>query len=206
MERFVASLSNYIVRTAGQDEEAREVVHYALLWLANTILSTIGLILAGWALGVLWETLAAAVAGAALRSVSGGAHIGTPGTCVLVTTALYTVLAALGTWLASTATIPMIGPALFLLAVGLPTVIRYAPNEHPNRPLSAEEKAKFHKLSILFIIFLALAPILWSARAGVAWSLFLGVSWQLLSITPAGHSVAKAIDWVADAARKEGTP
>ena len=190
------------VRLAAALELPQEAADKAAFALENLFLfvATFGAILLSAAvMGLLGPALAASLTGAMMRAVSGGAHLGRPGRCILISTLL-----ALGLGWAGRAAAPFLIPpvsTILALAVGTAGVVvlfLHAPAETPAKPIPAPQRRALRAVSLVLLgAWLLVFLILPSGRDLPAASLF-GLLWQILTITPAGYRLYHALDRAAD--------
>jgi len=112
-------LGMYLSKKAGiTDNKEIEKLCYGLELIYEMLSKTIVVLLAGWLLGIFYETVLAVITMAALRSLAGGAHVQTSFACLLISL-LFTTLPAL--------VVSNIEASFFLVVSTLILVTEYLP-------------------------------------------------------------------------------
>lgn len=190
MERAIRHLSTWLKDVGELTEEQEEIVVYSLLWITLSIAGVTGVVLLGWALGVLLPAISAGAAAGALRLVSGGAHYSSIGRCAFMSSATFPVIAWVSARLPETWTDPM---ACAILIGAAAAIIVYAPVDNEAKPIRTERRPIFRIASL--VVLGIIAGIAWSVSdAAVVRAISLAVGWQALSLTPAGHVVYGTLD------------
>ncbi|MCL6614023.1 MAG: accessory gene regulator B family protein [Firmicutes bacterium] len=190
------------MRLAAALELPQEAADKAAFALENLFLfvATFGaILLSAAALDLLWPALAASLTGALMRAASGGAHLGRPGRCILVSTLL-----ALGLGWAGRAAAPFFIPpvstilVLATAAAGMVVLFLYAPADTPAKPIPVPQRRVLRAASLALLgAWLIALLVLPSGRDLPAASLF-GLLWQIFTITPAGYRLYHVLDRAAD--------
>jgi accessory gene regulator B len=109
-----------------------------------------------------------------VRSYTGGYHCNTYAKCFFTALTVYLIMLVLNIWLNS----KTIVLACILMAVSVPVILRAAPVEHENNPLSHDEKNKYRKYSIRIIfvssMFFILSLIYFAKEISfaISWAIF----------------------------------
>jgi accessory gene regulator B len=82
-----------------------------------------------------------------VRAYAGGYHCNTYAKCFFTALTVYLFMLVLNAWLGSKTVIL----ACILLVVSVPIILRFAPVEHENNPLSHDEKNKYRKYSMRIV-------------------------------------------------------
>ncbi|MGQ9780129.1 MAG: accessory gene regulator ArgB-like protein [Bacillota bacterium] len=199
LARLARMMGERLAAALALPSEAADKAAFALENLFLLVATFAAILLSAAALGLLGPALAASLTGALMRAVSGGAHLGRPGRCILVSTLL-----ALGLGWAGRAAAPLFLPplstvlALLVGIAGMVVLFLYAPAETPAKPIPPSQRRKLRIASLLFLLLW----LLWffSSRPGrdlPAAGLF-GLAWQFLTITPLGYWLYRLVDRVAD--------
>ncbi|MDI6711203.1 MAG: accessory gene regulator B family protein [Bacillota bacterium] len=179
------------VELARESGRNANVVEYGLKVGIYNLVSMACVLLAGWALRVLPEVLAAYIAAGSLRIAGGGVHTSTPALCTVVSTAVYGAAGLLGHALG-----PLIGgAALEILAVAvylwlLLAIVRFAPRDVPAKPIPPERRAKLRRLALT--VWAVWGGITWWAlaaevRSELVLAAVLGLTLQSLSLVPSAN-------------------
>lgn len=198
---LMTSLSHQCVKWLGATRDLTpdevEVVEYSVAAMAQTSATCIGILLVGWALGILPQSVTAAVFAATLRFVTGGAHFSKPSTCTLMSIGMAVALGAL-------ATVVSLGlPAMALMATfSVALVIALAPIDSENNPLSPERRSTLKPVGRLLAAGLSVvACALFTRSEPLGLSAMLGIVLQSFSLTPTGGIWYRYIDHLSDELR-----
>lgn len=152
-----------------------EVIEYGLksgLYSAAAFLGVTGV---GWAAGVLPQAMAAYVASGTVRMAAGGGHTTTPVRCIILTSVQFGLVGFVGYHAG-----PLLaGPPLQAFAAGvllflLYAVLRFAPRDTPNKPISRARGRRFKRWAVIVWAFWA-AVIVWTQMADVSAALVFPV-------------------------------
>ena len=192
MEQWAKSIAGWFQANMELDEDKTEVIEYSLISLFLLLFTLLLIIAICWILGVLREGLTAALTMAILRSVTGGAHLGSPWRCVIVSTILPAGFGYLSRHFASF--IPeraMLCFLIILLIWGLYYIIRYAPVESEAKPIRPERRFIYRRLGIgIAIVWAVLAFVLLYFKAnGILLASICAFAWQILTLTPCGFQI-----------------
>lgn len=177
-----------LARESGRNPD---VIEYGLKVGIYNLMSFLCVLLAGWALRVLPEVLAAYLAAGSLRVASGGIHTSTPGRCAAVSTAMYAAAGLLGRFLGALTG----GGVLEVFAVAvylwlLFAIVKFAPRDVPAKPIRPERRAGLRRLA-LAVWGLWAGVTWWALAAGVRAELILaavlGLALQSLSLVPSAN-------------------
>ncbi len=204
--RFVSKWSYacacWLTRAMNENHQKRSIYYYGFFIIFGAIVKGAILVSAAFALGVLLPTLLITAAFASLRTIAGGYHMDTFGKCLFVSIGIFLVAALIvqhtyGLW--SMASLAVLTAVTFI--AGLYVLIRYAPKDTPNKPITdPKEIRKFKRLSIayLFILTIGVAVLTVSGHKLFALSLCFGVLLELFAISPTGHKFFDIIKYKLD--------
>jgi accessory gene regulator B len=148
-------------------------------------------------LGVLLPTLIITVTFASLRMLAGGYHMDTYGKCIFVSLGLFIVSSLVANYTyANWQGVHIILLILVTFILGLYVLIRYAPKDTPNKPItSPDEIRKFKRLSImyLFVWGAVVSGLAFLALYLYVLSLCFGILLELFAISPTGHKFFDAV-------------
>jgi accessory gene regulator B len=183
-------------------EEKQAEMAYAIEILALTIVNAVLTLILGWALGVVWGTLACILTIAAFRHNAGGGHSESPWRCALVTMIVIPILALtagyVSTWQYSYKDILSLVSIFF----GFVFILRYAPVDNPKAPIvSPVRRKKLKTLAFIIMAFLAMIIIglrfsSWEKAAEIRMCLVLSILWVSFNLTPLGHRLWCFIDGI----------
>jgi accessory gene regulator B len=207
LREAAAGVARYLAEELQLDAKNTETVRFVLEYFLGLFVN-LGVVvgIALW-LGITLYVLAAMVPSYILRLVSGGAHCSTFFRCLVLGTAIMIGLGQL------TAMIGMLVPQallFFLMAVtaagGFYVVRKWVPADTPAKPIvSTVKKARYRRLSYIFIAVWAVVVSLWTQYGGGAPLVSMlvlasigGVCWQIFSITPAGYRLIAKLEVLLD--------
>lgn len=199
MEKWVLRIALWFKKQLDLDEEKTEVVAYALTSLFLVIIDlTLILVVCGF-LGVIQEGLIAALTGAVLRSVTGGAHLSSPWRCAILSALLPAFFGYLGKFAGPLLTSEILVVFLFFTLIwGVFIVNRYAPAEVKARPIRPEKRGFYRKAGILLVLFWAIPAFFFLSTNRPAFFLAgsCGLWWQTITLTPPGFTIYRYLsDW-----------
>lgn len=136
--------------------EDKDVYYYGLQLIVSTIIKGMGLMIIALLFDKVIEALVFIAAFGILRINAGGFHLDTYFKCFIVTSASMMLCIWLGSIIPLSLALYII---ICILAMTTLIVIRHAPVDNPNRPLSANEHKKFRIRSLYTIMLLAIIVI-----------------------------------------------
>lgn len=176
-------------------ETAAERAAFALESLFLFVLTSAAILAAAALCGVFWPALAAAVTGAFLRKLSGGAHFSTPWRCILVSTLLAILFGLAGRLLSPfLARAPLAAVVCATAFAAAAVLSRYAPAETPAKPIPEPQRKTLKALSLLFLAAWMPGMLLLPLGRDLLAASTIGLAWQVFSITPAGYCLYRSID------------
>lgn len=120
------------------------ITRYGIKFILSNLVPLLSLLLIGWILDTVYEIIVCYVSFASLRMVSGGYHAKMPEVCLIISTALITLIAKFGHI--------MIEYVHILNLVSLALVIIYAPSNIENQTKILKSNFKFLKLISIMIV------------------------------------------------------
>jgi len=136
--------------------EDKDVYYYGLQLIVSTIIKGMGLMLIALLFDKVIEAIVFIAAFGILRINAGGFHLDTYFKCFVVTSASM----MLCIWIGSITPLPLVPYIIACtLAITALIVVRHAPVDNPNRPLSSAEQKKFRIRSIYTIMIIAIIII-----------------------------------------------
>jgi accessory gene regulator B len=197
--RFAA----YLAKELDSDQRQELRMAYGLEILLGEIIKLIVIISLSWILGILPEVLTITVFAGILRLASGGEHCSEYYRCLIGGTAWFLFLGwgvhFLNTFLHQP-TINLSAGLLFSISIII--ILKYAPGETENKPISSEaERKKFKNWSVL-IMFIYGFIIILSANISVlnffVMPIAIGIIAQAFTVSPAGYGFIHFVDRVLD--------
>lgn len=199
-EKLIDRITSYFKNELSLDENQTAVVKYSLSVYLTTAIGYLALIVTAWPLGVLGNTLAAAITASLLRIFSGGAHASRPENCILMGALVFPVSGLAAKYFSFGI---MYFDNFFILITGIWTiwaVYRFAPADTPGKPLSTQKQRRVLRRWSFGIV------ICWTgwavfASAGIfkfslniLFASALGMVWQGFSLTPTGYGLVRRLD------------
>ncbi|MBC7346941.1 MAG: accessory gene regulator B family protein [Clostridia bacterium] len=189
--------ATYLREKLGLSAADEEVVRYGLQVVVYTAAGFASISLAGWLVGALPTTLAAALSAGALRLFSGGAHSRSPLTCNLLGAAMACLVGKAAAVAAALFVPPIL--LLVLLAPFIPATVavwRLAPVDSPAKPITSPgRRRKLRRLSLAALLTLTVGQMVLLPRwPALAMAVGCGTWWQAFTLTRAGHRFAAVLD------------
>mgnify|MGYP000985132066 CR=1 FL=1 len=191
VQKWSYACANHFATVLNENHQKRAVYYYGFFIIIGAMVKGIILISAALLFGTLLPTIFVFLAFASLRIGAGGYHMDTYGKCLFASLVLY-ITASLITqhtykfW--NDFHIAMLITITFV--TGLYVLIRYAPKDTPNKPITKPEQImKYKKLSIiiLFVWFIISIALTIFKQSMYIIALNLGILLELFSVTPTGH-------------------
>lgn len=197
--RFAA----YLAQELNSDQRQELRMAYGLEILLGEIIKLIVIISLSWILNILPEVLTITVTAGILRLASGGEHCSEYYRCLIGGTAWFLFLG----WgvhslniLLNQSTINISAGLLFFLSIIL--ILKYAPGETENKPISSEaERKKFKNWSVAIMIIYAFIIVLFSNLSVLnmfTLPIATGIIAQAFTVSPAGYGFIHFVDRVLD--------
>lgn len=198
-EQFAA----YLARELDIDQRQELRMGYGLEILLGEIVKLIIIISSAWILGILPQVLTITISAGILRLASGGEHCSAYYRCLIGGTVWFLLLGwgvySLHAFI-SPSVISVDAGLLFFISLAI--ILKYAPGETENKPITGEaEREKFKKWSVAIMLAYGLMLVLFS-NVAVLDSLVLpmaaGIMAQAFTVSPAGYDFLHFIDRVLD--------
>lgn len=197
VQKWSYACAKRLAAATKENHQKRAVYYYGFYIIIGAAVKGFILISAASLLGILAPTLLIALAFASLRAFAGGYHMDTYGKCLFVSMGLFIGAASIAQY-----TYPYWSPAYMAVLIGLTFIlglyalVRYAPKDTPNKPITDPQEIKrYKKLSIAYL-FVWLALTIGLTVFGLKrymLSLCFGVLLELFTVTPAGHRFFGAV-------------
>lgn len=197
IQKWSYACANYLTTLANENHQKRAIYYYAFLIIIGELAKAVILFSVALLLGVFTPMLLIFFTFGSLRTLAGGYHMDTYDKCLLVTMVLFisAALIARHTYMCWNTT----GLAIliaFTIISGLYVLVRYAPKDTPNKPITDPNhinKLKF--MSIIYLFILAtITSILTAFKINTyVLSICFGILLELFTITPIGHKFFEAI-------------
>lgn len=193
VQKWSYASARHLASVMNESHKKRQAYYYGFYIMYGTLVKVMILVSTAYLLGVLVPTLLVALVFCSLRLFAGGYHMDTYGKCLFTSIALFI---GAGTISQYTHTYwNLLAIDLFIagtIVFGLYAIVKYAPKDTPNKPITEpEEIRKFKRLSIGYLfIWLIAVIILMTLKLGMPVLAFcFGLLFEAFTLTPTGHYV-----------------
>lgn len=197
VSRWSYACANHFAKAMNESHKKRAVYYYGFFVVIGGLVKGTIILVTAALFGVLVPTALMALVFGSLRMLAGGYHMDTYGRCLLISLGIFVLPAAIArhtfVYWSGTHIIVMIS---LTFVFGLYALIRYAPKDSPNKPIT--EPKEIRKFKTLSLIYLFGWLITVSALALMELNLYsivlcFGAILELFSITPTGHRFFDAV-------------
>jgi accessory gene regulator B len=164
MEKTANRITSFFIAQGAASEDDRDIFVYGLVIALSTAMNILVTGVIGVICGVPLKMLAYIIPYTALRFSAGGSHANSFLGCVSVSAVIQITVALLILYTPANLQTPA---AIILLTVTAALVFKFAPVEHPNRPISSPERVGFRRrarATVLTETFVCLSLILLQIR------------------------------------------
>jgi len=198
-EQFAA----YLAQELNSDQRQELRMAYGLEILLGEIVKLIIIISSAWILGILPQVLTITISAGILRLASGGEHCSAYYRCLIGGTVWFLLLGWGVDSLHAVLSPPVISAnAGLLFFISLAIILKYAPGETENKPITGEaEREKFKKWSLSIMVAYGLILLLLSHQqvlSTLVLPMAVGIMAQAFTVSPAGYGFIHFIDRVLD--------
>lgn len=191
INRWSYACARGLAQALNENHRRRFEYYYGFQIIIGELVKILILIGASIILGVFLPMLVVTAVFMTLRMIAGGYHMDTQGKCLLVSLVLFIAAALIAKYTyIYWNTLQMAALIVIILISGLYVLIKYAPKDNPDRPITDPVQIrKFKKMSVIYLfVWLAAAVTLtiFKARLFIISSGF-GILLELFIITPIGH-------------------
>ena len=202
--RFIQSCSyacaKYLSTQLNENHEKRRIYYYGFQVVFGAIVKGFFLVSISFLFGALIPALIVAAAFGLLRKAAGGYHMDTYSKCIVLSMTLFISAALIARY-----TYPywtewsLIVLIAVVFAISIPVLIKWAPSDTPNRPITKpEEIKKFKRSSIIYmVVWLLLAFLTLHLEIGKYQQYIIaasfGVLQELFAISPIGYRLFSKI-------------
>ena len=195
--------ANYLVKHQNESNEKRRVYYYGFQVIFGELMKLIILIIASLLLGTLGATMITALIFAFLRRTAGGYHMDTYGKCMTVTLGLFLFSGVIAQYTyQGWSVVHILILIMTTFIVSLFVIIKWAPADTPNKPITNPEKIrKFKMQSIIIIVFWLIFMLFMSyyKQHILIIAACLGVLLESFTIAPAGY---RFFNWISGLPKK----
>ena len=193
-KKWSTGWAEILARTTGETDAYKiAMVGYTFEGILSFCLSVSVLCIFALVFGVLKEALLIGMAGAILKSFTGGLHLGTPLRCAVGGALILVGVAYLSIFLPIAA---ITQPVVLLILMGVNIIVCLkAPVESKGKPLSEHHKKILAALSRIVYLLVSLVCLLFSKVWGIN-EVFYGMIFQAVNLLTISAYVMEKIDWV----------
>lgn len=185
-------LAKNLSSALGETHQKRAVYYYGFQIIIGAIVKGILMSIVAIALGTLTQTVIVLTSFGLLRVVAGGYHMSSYNKCIAASIALFATAGLIAKYTYMYWTQEMfIVFILLTFSGGMLCLLKWAPRENPNRPITQQQeirKLKFSSVVIFFILILVSSVLFFQNTKQIAFACLLGVILSLFIITPLGYS------------------
>jgi accessory gene regulator B len=181
-----------LARTTGETDAYKiAMTRYTFESILSFFLSVGVLLIFALIFGVAGEALMIGMAGAIIKTFTGGLHLATPLRCAMGGAVFLVGVSFLSIIVPITA-IPQPMVIIILIAINM-IVWRKAPVESKGKPLGGKQKAVLGVLSKIIVLLVSIVCFLWPGAWGIN-EAFYGMAFQILNLLPVTAFVMEKID------------
>lgn len=193
--RFIQAMSykgaDYLMKQRQENHEKRRVYYYGFQILIGGMVKLILLTLLALITQTLKSSIVIVLIFSSFRMLAGGYHMDTYGKCIGVSVGLFIIAGMVSTYTyqqwPTYSIIALIG---IVFIISIISVIKWAPSDNPNRPITDEKEfLRFKRLSIVYVVVwggAVLTALNYNYNMYVLAACF-GLLLEVFSITPLGH-------------------
>mgnify|MGYP000846263222 FL=1 len=198
VQKWSYACAKQLAAGLNENHQKRAVYYYGFFIIIGALVKGVIMFSTAAIFGVLIPTIVIMLTFASLRMFAGGYHMNTYGRCLFASMALFIISALISKHTYELWSNNIIISLIFIIFVaGFLILLKYAPKDTPNKPITEPEKIKMYKsLSLIYlVIWLIISIILlfFNLKMFVL-CLCFAVMLELFSITPIGCKVFGLID------------
>ncbi len=191
IQRWSYGCANHLATVMNENHNKRSIYYYGFFIIFGALVKGIIMISIAAILGILVPMLVIVFTFSSLRMIAGGYHMDTFGKCLFVSMTLFVIAALIANYTYQYWTILHIISLIILTFItGLYILIKYAPKDTPNKPITDPiQIQKYKKLSIIYLFIWLMINILLAALSLNMYviALSFGVLLELFAVSPTGH-------------------
>ena len=191
-KKWSTGWAEILARTTGETDAYKiAMVGYTFEGILSFCLSVSVLCIFALVFGVLKEALLIGMAGAILKSFTGGLHLGTPLRCAVGGALILVGVAYLSILLPIAA---ITQPVFLLILMGVNIIVCLkAPVESKGKPLGDKQKAILGALSKIIVLLVSLVCFIWPKAWGIN-EVFYGLVFQSVNLLKITAYIMEKID------------
>ena len=192
IQKWSYSCANYLMHQLDENHEKRGVYYYGFQVIIGALVKGVLLVAITLLLRTLVPTVIAVFTFSALRMLAGGYHMDTYGKCIATSLGLFVVAGLIDKYTYQYwGIIFVIAFVAVSFIIGMMIILKYAPKDTPNKPITKpEEIRKFKNLSITYMFaWLILASVLVYSKLDLyVLAICFGMLLEIFTVSPLGHN------------------
>ena len=191
VQKWSYACANHFASVMNETHQKRAVYYYGLYIVIGTLIKGVILVASALLLGTLIPSLLIVFIFGTMRMLAGGYHMDTYGKCLFVSLVLYITLGLITQYTYqywNYVHIKILIAATFIS--GLYVLVRYAPKDTPNKPITDPQQIRKYKiLSLIYLLVWLIVSIMLAIFELNMYviALSFGILLELFAITPTGH-------------------
>ena len=191
VQKWSYACANHFASVMNETHQKRAVYYYGLYIVIGTLIKGVILVASALLLGTLLPSLLIVFIFGTMRMLAGGYHMDTYGKCLFVSLVLYITLGLITQYTYqywNYVHIKILIAATFIS--GLYVLVRYAPKDTPNKPITDPQQIRKYKiLSLIYLLVWLIVSIMLAIFELNMYviALSFGILLELFAITPTGH-------------------
>ncbi len=182
-----------------ESHQKKSIYYYGFQIAFGAVVKGVLLVTISMLLKVLIPTLVCTLAFVLLRLSAGGCHMDTFGKCIIVSLVQFVAGGMIVKYTYTCCSTEfLIGVTAISFLLGLYAIIRYAPKDSPNKPITTPiRRKKLKRLSLVYlIIWFAIAITLTLLNKNIyAIASCMGILLEVFTLSPTGH---KLYNWIKE--------
>lgn len=180
-----------LANALNENHYKRSAYYYSFQIVIGTTVEILILAMVSLLLGIFVPALIISLTFTSLRLIAGGYHMDTYSKCLYVSLGLFIAAALIDQHTYTYWTVSCLTALIAVTAlVGLYTLVRYAPKDTPNKPITNPRQIRRLKtLSLIYLFIWLTSSLALLAHGCNMWviSLSFGILLEFFSISPIGH-------------------
>jgi len=198
VQKWSYACAKQLAAGLNENHQKRAVYYYGFYIIIGALVKGFFLLSAASVFRVLIPTIVVTFTFASLRVFAGGYHMTTYGRCLFASMGLFIASALIAKHTHEFWSIHMIAVLIAMIfIIGCFILLKYAPKDTPNKPITEPEKIKMYKtlsLTYLFVWGILSALLLYFNYKMVILCMSFAIILELFSVTPIGCKTFSLID------------
>ncbi len=193
----------FLAQQLNENHQKRHIFYYGFQMIIGELVKTVILVIVSLLLGTFVPTLVVLLTFGLLRLAAGGYHMDTYGKCMVTSIGLFVAAGAIAQYTHQFWNPYVIFAFLALsFVVGLPVLIKWAPGDTPNKPITRPEQIRRLKnISIIYtFVWIIISLILfYFGHYKFVIATTFGYILEVFTVSPAGY---RFFDMISNMGRK----